>query len=84
MSRVGKMPISIPSGVEVKIENKTVTVKGPKGLLEVGYNDGINVNIEEKSIVVTRDSDVKEIRAYHGLTRALINNAVLGVTQGFK
>ncbi len=78
------MPINIPNGVEIKIDRKTVLVSGPKGNLEVDINDGINVLVENQNIIVTRDNDAKETRSLHGLIRSLINNAVIGVSQGFK
>jgi large subunit ribosomal protein L6 len=84
MSLIGKMPINIPNGVEIKIDRKTVLVSGPKGNLEVDINDGINVLVENQNIIVTRDNDAKETRSLHGLIRSLINNAVIGVSQGFK
>ncbi|KXK31130.1 MAG: 50S ribosomal protein L6 [Candidatus Hinthialibacteria bacterium OLB16] len=83
MSRIGKMPITIPSGVQVKIENSTIDVKGPKGALSRSIHSRISVNIEDEKILVTRPNDEKQNKALHGLTRALINNMVVGVTQGF-
>lgn len=81
MSRIGKKPIDIPSGVDVKIEDHNVTVKGPKGTLSRTFLDNVNIKVEDSKIIVTRDSD--EHRNIHGLTRALINNMVIGVTEGF-
>jgi large subunit ribosomal protein L6 len=84
MSRIGKLPIAIPSGVTVTVtSDNVVTVKGPKGQLVKAMSDKISINVEDNSVVVTRDSDQKEKRALHGLTRALINNMVIGVTEGF-
>jgi large subunit ribosomal protein L6 len=83
MSRIGKMPVEIPAGVEVKIENSLITVKGPKGQLENKIPHGIQVIKEENKILVKRQSDSKLYRSLHGLTRALIANMVIGVTQGF-
>ena len=84
MSRIGKLPIAIPAGVTVEISpENVVTVKGPKGELVKAMNKDINVKVENNEIVVTRPSDVKEHRALHGLTRALINNMVVGVTEGY-
>jgi len=84
MSRIGRLPIAIPSGVTVTVTpDNVVTVKGPKGELTKAMAKSINIAIEDNSVVVTRPSDVKEHRALHGLTRALINNMVIGVTNGF-
>lgn len=84
MSRIGRKPITIPGGVDVKIADGVVTVKGPKGTLNTEYNEDIVVQTENGEILVTRPSDKKEHRALHGLTRALVNNMVVGVTEGFK
>ncbi|MEG0773143.1 50S ribosomal protein L6 [Clostridium sp.] len=84
MSRIGRLPIAIPSGVTVTVTpDNVVTVKGPKGELTESMAKSINIAIEDNSVVVTRPSDVREHRALHGLTRALINNMVIGVTNGF-
>ena len=84
MSRVGKMPIAIPAGVTVTVtQENVVTVKGPKGELVKAMHKDINIAVEDAQVVVTRPSDVKEHRALHGLTRALLNNMVVGVSQGF-
>ena len=83
MSRIGKKPITIPAGVDVKINGSEVTVKGPKGELKNTFNPDINIAIEGTEIIVTRPSDVKEHRALHGLTRTLIANMVEGVTNGY-
>ncbi|MCX0370020.1 50S ribosomal protein L6 [Clostridium perfringens] len=84
MSRVGKMPIAIPAGVTVTVTpENVVTVKGPKGELVKAMHKDINIAVEGAQVVVTRPSDVKEHRALHGLTRALLNNMVVGVSQGF-
>lgn len=84
MSRVGKMPIAIPDGVTVTVTpENVVTVKGPKGELVKAMHKDINIAVEDAQVVVTRPSDVKEHRALHGLTRALLNNMVVGVSQGF-
>ena len=84
MSRVGKQPIPIPDGVNVDIKGKHITVKGPKGTLERDLEPSIAVAIEDNQIVVTRPSDKPEHRAKHGLTRALLNNMVNGVKDGFQ
>jgi len=84
MSRVGRLPIAIPAGVNVTVTpDNVVTVKGPKGELTKAMVKDINIAIEDNQVVVTRPSDKKEHRALHGLTRALINNMVIGVTNGF-
>ncbi|WP_283688735.1 50S ribosomal protein L6 [Clostridium perfringens] len=84
MSRVGKMPIAIPAGVTVTVTpENVVTVKGPKGELVKAMHKDINIAVEDAQVVVTRPSDVKEHRALQGLTRALLNNMVVGVSQGF-
>jgi large subunit ribosomal protein L6 len=84
MSRVGKKPIEIPSGVTVTIDKNTVTVKGPKGELTRSFNPDIKIVIEENVVTVTRPSDIKEHRALHGTTRALISNMVEGVSKGYE
>jgi len=85
MSRIGKMPISIPAGVDVKIEaGNLVTVKGPKGTLERDLSPIITLKQEGAVIHVERPNDLKESRSLHGLTRTLLNNMVVGVTEGFK
>lgn len=84
MSRIGKMPIAIPSGVTVDIaENNTVTVKGPKGELTRTLPEVMDIKQEGEEIIVERPNDLKKNRALHGLTRSLINNMVIGVTEGY-
>jgi len=83
MSRVGKKPIEIPAGVTVTATNGQVTVKGPKGELSRTFNPDITISIEENVINVSRPSDVKEHRALHGTTRAVIANMIEGVSKGF-
>lgn len=83
MSRIGKKPISVPSGVDVKIEGNVVTVKGPKGTLTKEMHPLINIAMEENEIVVTRPNDEPQSRSLHGLTRTLIANMIEGVTNGF-
>ena len=84
MSRIGKMPIAIPSGVTVDIaENNTVTVKGPKGELTRTLPQVMDIKQEGEEIIVERPNDLKKNRALHGLTRSLINNMVIGVTEGY-
>ncbi len=84
MSRVGKKPITIPDKVKVDINGSNVTVTGPKGSLVRAIPPEIAAAIEDNTVVVTRSSDMKKHRALHGLTRALINNMVIGVTEGFR
>ncbi len=84
MSRIGRKPINIPAGVEVKLDNGVIMVKGPKGTLTREVHPNMAVNIEDNVITVTRPNDEKENRALHGLTRTLIANMVEGVTDGFK
>ncbi len=83
MSRIGNKPITIPAGVDVKINGSEVTVKGPKGELKNTFNSDIKVAVEGTEIIVTRPSDQKTHRSLHGLTRTLIANMVEGVTKGF-
>jgi len=84
MSLIGKKPITVPSGVEVTLEGRLVKVKGPKGELSYQLMSHVEVNQQENQIVVKRNSDVKEAKAAHGLTRALIQNMVTGVSEGFE
>ena len=83
MSRVGKKPIAVPSGVEVKIEGSTVRVKGSKGELVREFSPNIKIASQDGQIVVTRPNDERINRALHGLTRALLNNMVTGVSEGY-
>ncbi|MBU5301232.1 50S ribosomal protein L6 [Clostridium sporogenes] len=84
MSRVGKLPVAIPNGVTVTVTpDNVVTVKGPKGELVKAMSNKINIAVEDNSVIVTRDNDHKDVRALHGLTRALINNMVTGVNEGY-
>jgi len=85
MSRIGKMPIPVPSGVDIKLgDGNLVTVKGPKGTLERKLPSDMNIALENGQLEITRPSDLKKFRALHGLTRTLINNMVVGVTDGYK
>ena len=83
MSRIGKMPVSVPTGVQVDITGNTVSVKGPKGELEKAFHPEIKVELVDDQIVVSRLSDQRHHKALHGLTRALIGNMVTGVNEGF-
>lgn len=84
MSRVGNAPIAVPAGVEVKIDGSLVQVKGPKGSLEQTFHEDMKLNLNDGVITVERPSDQKNHKALHGLTRALLNNMVVGVTSGFE
>ena len=85
MSRIGRAPISIPAGVEIKVEdNNVVTVKGAKGTLTQQFNANMAIAMDNGVLTVTRPNDAKENRALHGLTRTLINNMIVGVTEGYK
>ena len=85
MSRIGRLPVAVPAGVEVKVaENNVVTVKGPKGTLEKALPVEMSIKLEDGNVVVTRPSDLKKMKALHGLTRTLIQNMVTGVSQGYE
>ncbi|HLT58482.1 MAG: 50S ribosomal protein L6 [Limnochordales bacterium] len=84
MSRIGKQPIPIPAGVEVRLEGNTVRVKGPKGELTRTLHEAVQVAVDDGKIVVSRASDEPQHRALHGLTRTLVANMVKGVTEGFE
>ena len=85
MSRIGRMPIAIPAGVTVTVaENNKVTVKGPKGTLERVMAPEMGIKVENNEVVVTRPNDLKREKSLHGLTRTLINNMVIGVSQGYE
>ena len=84
MSRIGKLPITIPSGVNVDIKDNNVTVKGPKGQLTSTFHPDMKIEVEDNVLTVSRPSDKKEHRALHGLTRSLLNNMVVGVSNGFE
>ncbi len=84
MSRIGKTPIVIPQDVDVKIEGKKITVKGKKGELSYTMLDGISAEVKDGNIIIKRSSDIKEQRAYHGLTRSLVQNMVTGVSEGYQ
>ena len=84
MSRIGLKPITIPAGVDVNVNGATVTVKGPNGTLSMDAHPNMTVSVERSEIIVSRPNDAKENRSLHGLTRTLIHNMVVGVTEGFK
>jgi large subunit ribosomal protein L6 len=83
MSRIGRKPIPIPSGVDVSVDGRGVRVKGPKGSLTVDLLPGVDAAVENGAVNLTRDSDERQIRSYHGLNRALLANAVTGVSNGW-
>lgn len=84
MSRIGKLPIALPKGVTVTLADNNVTVKGPKGELSQYVDPRISVSVEEGEVKLSRATDDKEDRALHGLYRSLVNNMVVGVSEGFK
>lgn len=83
MSRIGKQPIPVPSGVEVKIDGSSVSVKGPKGELAQSFNEDMMIVLDDGVITVSRPSDARAHRSLHGLTRTLVSNMVTGVSQGY-
>ena len=84
MSRIGKKPIAIPKGVTVKVDGNVVDVKGPKGQLRQSLPPGVSAAIEDGTLVTKKDSEARELNKFHGLARSLVNNAVQGVTNGWK
>ncbi len=84
MSRIGRLPISVPAGVEIKVEESLVSVKGPKGSLQLTVASPITVALEENTITVSRPNDERDSRSLHGLTRTLIDNLIIGVTAGYE
>ena len=84
MSRIGRMPVEIPAGVTVTVNGNNVTVKGPKGTLTDNFSERMTITVEGNQVLVQRPTDEKEDRSVHGLTRALIQNMVTGVSQGYK
>lgn len=83
MSRIGRMPVPVPSGVEVQVDGSRVRVKGPKGALERSFHPDMQIALEDGRLVVRRPSDQRHHRALHGLTRALLHNLVRGVSEGY-
>jgi len=83
VSRIGKQPIPVPSGVEVKIDGSTVSVKGPKGQLVQSFTEMLSIAMDDDTVVVTRPDDTRDARSLHGLTRTLISNMIVGVSQGY-
>ncbi|MEM2915482.1 MAG: 50S ribosomal protein L6 [Candidatus Bathyarchaeia archaeon] len=84
MSRIGKKPIPLPKGIEVKLDNNQIIMKGPKGSLTHTIPQGIKVSVEKDKIVLSKESEEAKVSALYGTTRALLNNMVIGLTQGFK
>ena len=84
MSRIGKEPVVLPDGVDVKVDGSHVTVKGPKGTLERDFSDLMSFNVEDGTVVVVPADEERETRALHGLSRALLDNMVVGVTDGYR
>lgn len=84
MSRIGKMPIPVPGGVKIQIQDNTITVEGPKGTLTKAIHRDMSLKVEDNNIIVSRPTDDSDHRALHGLTRALVANMVEGVTKGFQ
>jgi len=84
MSRIGRLPVIVPSGVTVNIKDNRVSLKGPKGEIDHDFDPEMTIKFEEGKLVVSRGSDSKQARALHGLTRALLNNMVTGVTKGWE
>ena len=84
MSRIGRLPVEVPSGVDVKIKGSHVKIKGPKGEMEFTFSPSIDLSFKDGEINVTRPSDAREMRSLHGTTRALIQNMIIGVTDGFQ
>lgn len=84
MSRIGKQPIPVPAGVDVTIEGSTVTTKGPKGTLSQSFDPAMQITLEEGAIYVRRPTDERRHRSLHGLTRTLVSNMVVGVSDGFR
>jgi large subunit ribosomal protein L6 len=83
MSRIGKTPISIPTSVDIAIDGANIEVKGPKGSLNLVLTEGISLTQEDESLVVHRENDERQLKALHGLMRSLINNMIIGVTEGY-
>ena len=84
MSRIGKLPVEVPAGVTITVGDKEITVTGPKGTLQVPVQANTTTTVDGNQIIVTRKDDEPKSRAWHGLQRALLNNAVIGVTKGFE
>ena len=84
MSRIGKKPVAIPGGVKAAVSANTISIEGPKGKLSYSFNPDFKVEVKDNAVIVTRPSDEKQDKATHGLIRSLVNNMIIGVTQGYK
>ena len=84
MSRIGKKPVAIPAGVKAAVNSSTITIEGPKGKLNYSFNPSFKVVVKDNTVTVTRPSDAKQDKATHGLIRSLVNNMIIGVTEGYK
>ena len=84
MSQIGRMPISLPDGVEVLKNDDNLTVKGKLGTLDFKFNKNLNIDINDDTVVISRNSDLKKYRELHGLTRSLVNNMIVGVSVGYE
>ena len=84
MSRIGKKPVAIPSGVKAAINANTINIEGPKGKLSYSFAPGFKVEVKDNAVSITRPSDAKQDKSTHGLIRSLINNMIIGVTEGYK
>ncbi|HEY70892.1 MAG TPA: 50S ribosomal protein L6, partial [Anaerolineae bacterium] len=84
MSRIGRMPVEVPEGVQVELKGSQAHVKGPKGELKRTFRPEMTIRLEDNVLTVERPSDAPQMRALHGLTRSLLNNMVVGVSQGFE
>ena len=84
MSRIGKKPVAIPAGVKVAVNSNTITIEGPKGKLNYSFDPNFKVVVKDNAVTVARPSDAKQDKATHGLIRSLVNNMIIGVTEGYK
>ena len=84
MSRIGKKPVAIPSGVKAAVNSNTITIEGPKGKLNYSFDANFKVAVKDNAVTVTRPSDAKQDKSTHGLIRSLVNNMIIGVTEGYK
>lgn len=84
MSRIGKQPVVVPQGVKVSVAGRTVSIEGPKGKLQMDHRPEVTVSVEDSVLNIGRKNDAKPVRAYHGMTRALLQNMVIGVTKGYQ
>ena len=84
MSRLGKKPVTVPSGVKVSVDGQTIKVEGPKGKLDFTAQPGVEMKVEDNEVVVSRTNDQRPTKAFHGLTRAIVQNMVIGVAEGYR